>query len=234
LVDLGRPEEPQARKIEIPPELKKPPQPARIDKPKMAPPMAKEVPAKTEDITPAAPEPVVKPSARPHDVKTSGPAEPKPLSTAKSDPRADGGAPQAGAAHLSNNGDAPVALGAGTASTGGGGTAAYGPGHGPGAPGLPAQSAPLRTGHEAKLVQTVRASYPPMALRRGIESDVTLRIIVDAEGIVTQAEVIKSGGPGFDEEALKAVKQSRFVPAQKDGQNVSAEFTFVYRFRLQR
>ena len=41
-------------------------------------------------------------------------------------------------------------------------------------------------------------------------------------------------GPGFDEEALKAVKQSRFEPAQKDGKNVPAEFTYIYRFRLRK
>lgn len=73
-----------------------------------------------------------------------------------------------------------------------------------------------------------------MALRSGLESDVTLRIEVDAEGKVKKAEVIKSGGAGFDEEALKAVKESRFEPAQRDGQNVVAEFAFVYRFRLRR
>jgi len=69
-----------------------------------------------------------------------------------------------------------------------------------------------------------------MALRAGLESDVSLRIEVDLEGKVT----VRSGGTGFDEEALKAVKQSRFEPAQRDGQNIPAEFTFVYRFRLQR
>lgn len=73
-----------------------------------------------------------------------------------------------------------------------------------------------------------------MALRAGLESDVLLTIDVDPQGNVTRAEIIKSGGAGFDEEALRAVKQSRFEPAQKDGQYVAAEFTFVYRFRLQR
>ena len=33
-------------------------------------------------------------------------------------------------------------------------------------------------------------------------------------------------------EALRAVKQARFEPAQNDGKNVPAEFTYVYRFRL--
>ena len=68
----------------------------------------------------------------------------------------------------------------------------------------------------------------------GMESDVTLRIEIDTEGKVMKAEITKSGGDGFDEEALKAVKQSRFEPAQKDGKNVPAEFTYIYRFRLQK
>jgi protein TonB len=68
----------------------------------------------------------------------------------------------------------------------------------------------------------------------GMESDVTLKIEIDTEGKVTKAEITKSGGPGFDEEALKAVKQSRFEPAQRDGRNVSAEFIYIYRFRLQK
>jgi protein TonB len=73
-----------------------------------------------------------------------------------------------------------------------------------------------------------------MALRAGLESDVTLRIEVDTSGKVTKAEIIRGGGAGFDEEALKAVQQSRFEPAQKDGQNVPAVFTYVYHFRLQK
>jgi protein TonB len=73
-----------------------------------------------------------------------------------------------------------------------------------------------------------------MALRAGLESDVALKIEVDPQGNVVKAEIIKSGGAGFDDEALKAVKQSRFEPAQRDGQNVAAEFTYIYRFRLQR
>ena len=116
----------------------------------------------------------------------------------------------------------------------GAGTAIAGLGRGAGAPGLPARIPPIRTNREAKPIQTARASYPAIALRMGLESDVTLRIEVDPEGKVTRAEIIKSGGAGFDEEALKAVKQSRFEPAQRDGQHIPAEFSYVYRFRLQR
>jgi periplasmic protein TonB len=126
-----------------------------------------------------------------------------------------------------------VAPGSGNAGNGSG-SAVAGLRHGSGAPGLSTQMPPLRTNREAKPIQTARASYPPMALRMGMESDVALKIEVDPDGKVTKAEITKSGGAGFDEEALKAVKQSRFEPAQRDGQNVVAEFNYVYRFRLQR
>jgi len=114
-----------------------------------------------------------------------------------------------------------------------GGTSIAGLGRGSGAPGMPAQSAPLRTNREAKATQTARPAYPPMALGMGMESDVMMKIIVDGEGHVTKAEILKSGGAGFDDEALKAVRLSRFEPAQLDGQAVVAEFAFIYRFRLQ-
>jgi TonB family protein len=146
--------------------------------------------------------------------------------------RTEGGGSEAGSGNLFGKGDVGLVPGIGTAG-GGGGTAAAGWGRGSGASGLPAHTV-FRTNREAKPIQIVRATYPVMALRAGLESDVTLKIEVDPEGKVTKAEIVKSGGGGFDEEALKAVKQSRFEPAQREGQNVPAEFTFVYRFRLQR
>jgi TonB family protein len=144
----------------------------------------------------------------------------------------EGGGSQAGAGNLFDGGDAGVVPGPGSAG-GGRGTAQSGLGRGSGTPGLPTQPV-LKTNREAKPIQTAPAAYPPMALRLGLESDVMLKIEVDPEGKVTKAAIIKSGGAGFDEEALKAVQQSRFHPAQRDGQRVAAEFTFIYRFRLPR
>lgn len=87
---------------------------------------------------------------------------------------------------------------------------------------------------EARPLQTVRASYPPMALRMGVEADVELKIQVDAEGNMIKAEIVKSAGMGFDDEAVKAVRQFHFEPARKDGKNIASEFTYIYRFRLER
>lgn len=231
LVDLPPSVHPaQAKKVEATTETKKAP-PLKQEKIKDT-----KSPAKTGIVKPEKAPPT--PAAVPKD-EIAKPIETKSITAARTEAssipstaRTEGGGSEAGAGNLFGKGDVGVVPGTGTAG-GGGGTAAAGLGRGSGAPGLPAQTV-LRTNREAKPIQTVRAAYPAMALRAGLESDVTLRIEVDPEGKVTKAEIVKSGGGGFDEEALKAVKQSRFEPAQRDGQNVTAEFTFVYRFRLQR
>jgi TonB family protein len=53
-----------------------------------------------------------------------------------------------------------------------------------------------------------------MAMRMGMEDNVTLRVEVGPDGIVTKTEIIKAPDAGFGEEALKAVKQARFEPAR--------------------
>jgi protein TonB len=231
LVDIPRQEEAKAiKKIGTTFEIKKPqPAPVKIEKPREPKPAAKSeiVQPKPAPMAPPKEEPVKPIEAKAPPAESSGPT---PLSPSA---KIEGGGSEAGAGSLFGKGDAPVAPGPGTAG-GGGGTATSGLGRGSGDPGLPAVTAPLRTNREAKPIQTVRAVYPPLALRMGMESDVTLKIEIDTEGKVTKAEITKSGGPGFDEEALKAVKQSRFEPAQRDGRNVSAEFIYIYRFRLQK
>jgi periplasmic protein TonB len=231
LIDVPRQE--QARpiqKIETPPKIKKPPLPLpKVEKTKEPKPLAKSeiVQPKSAPLPTVPKEEPVKPiEAKPPPAKSDGPP-------AFPSVKVEGGGSEAGAGNLFGKGDVAVVPGSGTAG-GGGGTATSGLGRGSGDPGLSVPTTPLRTNREAKPIQTVRAVYPPLALRMGMESDVTLRIEIDTEGKVMRAEITKSGGAGFDEEALKAVKQSRFEPAQKDGKNVPAEFTYIYRFRLQK
>ncbi len=230
LVDVPRQETPPpAKKVEAPAETKKPPPPPapKVEKTK-PPPVARAPIVKPE--TPA-PLPTKEEPVKTTEAKPSTPTKLDPLPSFASGSQAEGGGSEAGAENLFGKGDIGVVPGTGTTS-GGGGTAASGLGRGSGPPGLPEQI--LKTNREAKPIQTKRATYPPMALRAGLESDVALRIEVDPAGNVTRAEITKSGGGGFDEEALKAVKQSRFEPAQRDGRNVAAEFSYIYRFRLRK
>lgn len=235
LVDFRRPENPPSKRVEAPPEIKKllPPVPKKIAQPKKNPPLAKAGVAKRQQAPASLPAPAKEEPAKVAQAKPAAAAQPEAPQSFSSDSRVEGGGSEAGAGNLFDRGDAGVTPGVGNAG-GGGGTASSGLGRRSGAPGLPAQTSSIETNREAKPIQTVRAAYPAMALRAGLESDVTLKIAVDAEGTVTRAEIIKSGGAGFDEEALKAVKQARFEPAQKDSQNVPAEFTYIYRFRLRK
>lgn len=232
LVDAPRPKTaPLPQKAEARKAIKKPspPAPPKPEKPKSASALAK-----APVVNPEAPLPITKEDpAKAIEVKPLAPAKVEPPLSYASGARSEGGGSEAGPGNLFGKGDVGVVPGAGTAG-GGGGTAPFGLGRGSGAPGLPVQEAIFRTNREAKPIQTVRAAYPPMALRAGMESDVTLKIEVDPQGSVTRAEITRSGGAGFDEEALKAVKQSRFEPAQRDGKNVPAEFIYIYRFRLSR
>jgi len=233
LVDVRRETPPPQKKIEAPPEIKKPspPPPPKVAKPKPPPPVVK-APIVKPEAPPLRPAPLKEEPTKPVETKAAAPVKPEPPPSFASGARTEGGGSEAGAGNLFGKGDVGVVPGTGTAG-GGGGTASAGLGRGSGAPGPPAQTL-LKTSRAAKAIQSVRPVYPPMALKMGMEGDVTLKIIVDPEGNVSRAEVTKSGGADFDEEALKAVKQSRFEPAQLDGQNVSAEFTYIYRFRLRR
>lgn len=194
------------------------------ESPKQPPARLKHEPPRAESTTPTT---AKNEMSKPEESKIAPTTARVPRETAL----AEGGGSASGG-DIIGGGDIGVLPGSGTGS--GGGIAVAGLGRGASTPGLPGQQSVLKTNREARPIQTARASYPPMALRMGMESDVTLRIEVDAEGKVVKAEIIKSGGAGFDEEALKAVKQSRFEPAQRDGQNVAAEFTYIYRFRLQK
>jgi protein TonB len=231
LIDVPRRESSLARQAgEAPPQVTKPPPARPPAKPKESPPMAKRATLRSKPLTPPIPAPAREEPAQTTETKAPDPAKVEPPTFA-SGSQVEGGGSAAGGGSLFSEGNVGVIPGPGSA--GGGGSAASGLGRGAGVPGLPAQSVP-RGQREAKPLETVRANYPLMALRAGLESDVTLKIAVDAQGNVTRAEITKSGGSGFDEEALKAVKQSRFQPAQHDGQNIPAEFIYVYRFRLRR
>jgi protein TonB len=130
--------------------------------------------------------------------------------------------------------------GSGVENFPGGGDVAVLPGSGFGKSGTRIGSGPPGPGSSekvsrpAKPVQTAKASYPPMALRMGIEADVPLKVFVDEDGRVVKVEIVKSVGMGFADEALKAVRQYRFEPALSDGRRIPSEFTYIYRFRLEK
>ncbi|RUO88158.1 energy transducer TonB, partial [Corallococcus sp. AB018] len=83
-----------------------------------------------------------------------------------------------------------------------------------------------------KLLHTVEAPYPAEAERAQLEANVRLRLRVDTQGVVTQAEVMEPVGHGFDEAARTAALLFRFTPAKRNGAPAPARVTYTYVFQL--
>jgi protein TonB len=74
-------------------------------------------------------------------------------------------------------------------------------------------------------------NYPPEAKRLGIEGYVDLKLGIDERGKVVQIKVVLRAGHGFDEAAVKAMKQAKFKPAMtSDGRAVPCSIIWRYRF----
>ncbi|HEX6766696.1 MAG TPA: TonB family protein, partial [Polyangiaceae bacterium] len=83
-----------------------------------------------------------------------------------------------------------------------------------------------------ELLEFVHASYPPEAEAQGLEANVVLKLTIDKEGHVTQAEVLEPAGHGFDEAAREAALKFRFKPATRDGQPFAVKIPYRYSFTL--
>lgn len=90
---------------------------------------------------------------------------------------------------------------------------------------------PELIGGMSKLQASV--TYPEMARRAGIEGRVTVQFIVNENGEVENAKVVRGIGGGCDEEALKAVKNAKFEPGMQRGRPVRVQYALSINFRLE-
>nr|BCX01397.1 MAG: hypothetical protein KatS3mg041_1443 [Bacteroidota bacterium] len=77
-----------------------------------------------------------------------------------------------------------------------------------------------------------RIRYPEIARKAGVEGMVIIQFVVDENGNVTNAQVVKGIGAGCDEEALRVVQESKFKPGKQRGRPVRVQMTLPVRFRL--
>ena len=91
-------------------------------------------------------------------------------------------------------------------------------------------------GGMAGLIQyiTKNLRYPEEAKAKGIQGRVTVRVVVNTEGKVTNAEVLRSVDPALDAEALRVASSlPDWKPGMKDGKPVNVRFIFPVNFSLQ-
>jgi TonB family protein len=86
--------------------------------------------------------------------------------------------------------------------------------------------------HAPELLTFVEAVYPAAALDAAVEGTVVLRLSIDADGAVTNAEVMNPAGYGFDEAALTAALRFHFSPARKGEIRVPSRIAYEYEFHL--
>jgi protein TonB len=82
------------------------------------------------------------------------------------------------------------------------------------------------------LLHEVKPDYTEEARRRGVEGDVVMEIVVEANGRVGQVRVLQGLGYGLDERAIAAVRQWRFSPATRRGAAVSVMVEVAMEFKL--
>jgi TonB family protein len=89
-------------------------------------------------------------------------------------------------------------------------------------------------GGEAKLEPPALVTDSPAAWPEGLEGtpgEVTLELLVDAQGAVAEVKVVQAPAePRLTEAALKAAPGLRFTPATLGGTPVAVRLPFVYRF----
>jgi TonB family protein len=84
-----------------------------------------------------------------------------------------------------------------------------------------------------RILYQEKAPYPAKAKEARIEGPVKLSVTIDKSGKVIEVIVLEGPGYELNETAAAAMKNFRFSPAQKDGQNVAVRITYIYRFKLE-
>jgi len=76
-------------------------------------------------------------------------------------------------------------------------------------------------------------SYPEFAKDAGLEGTVYIRFVIEADGSITQVEVIRGVHPQLDKEAVSVIADMpKWKPGQQNGQYVRVSYTIPVRFRL--
>ena len=79
-----------------------------------------------------------------------------------------------------------------------------------------------------------RLSYPTDAKEQGKDGLVICQVIIEKDGSLSDATVIKGVFPSLDDEALRVINSMpRWTPGMQNGNNVRVRFTIPVNFKLQ-
>lgn len=76
-------------------------------------------------------------------------------------------------------------------------------------------------------------NYPPMAMRQRIETTIFVTALIDENGNVEDARILRGDKRfGFEDAAVRAVKSTKFTAPVKDGKRVKSWFPVPVQFKL--
>ena len=78
----------------------------------------------------------------------------------------------------------------------------------------------------------MRVKYPMVARENGVQGTVQVRVQIDETGKIIQSEIGKGIGAGCDEEALRVVRLSAFMPGILRGKPVTMWLTVPVSFKM--
>jgi protein TonB len=199
----------------------------------VAPPENQELPdthpvTKKETKPPTAPQKIPTPAPHLKKVERVAAVPPSDRTEIKSDQPLNPAPTEAGA-YQSEGSTQASGTGAGPAAGSSGQSGAQGKGA-PGGAGFMETSFGSSDG--PSFLHKVLPAYPALARKLEKEGTVLLRVTIDERGRPVLVEVLTKAGFGFDEEAVKAVQGSTFVPAKKEGKALACKALLPIRFVL--
>ena len=76
--------------------------------------------------------------------------------------------------------------------------------------------------------------YPQEAYKNGIQGRVIVTFVINKDGSISDAKVVKSVAPQLDEEALRVVhSMPNWIPGRQNGEPVNVKYTVPITFKLQ-
>ena len=76
--------------------------------------------------------------------------------------------------------------------------------------------------------------YPSAAQEEGIQGRVVVQFVVNKDGAISDAEVIRSLHPSLDEEALRIINMMpKWTPGKHKGEVVAVRYTIPVSFRIE-
>jgi periplasmic protein TonB len=90
-------------------------------------------------------------------------------------------------------------------------------------------------GGEEKLFEYLQKNikYPPVARENGIQGRVYVTFVVDKDGKIKDAKVLRGIGGGCDEEALRVVRgMPEWKPGKQNGRSVQVQYNLPVNFTL--